>query len=139
MIFSEVANYGRSIYTGLIGTFWITTFEKNALLLHKNTAFEPTCEVARNSPDKAKSIESGAFLNYIQSIKLPVRISYILKDLSKDEHNSHLLSGREKHRSVILLFAAFGKERTNLRPPLTLRMLIERSLMEIAIKLFSLL
>jgi hypothetical protein len=37
--------------------------EKKALFDQRNTALEPTWEVARNSPDRAKSMESGAFLN----------------------------------------------------------------------------
>jgi len=49
--------------------------------------------VARNSPDKEKSKDRGAFLNWIQSIRLPVRISNTLRDLSKDVQMSHLLSG----------------------------------------------
>jgi len=67
--------------------------EKKALLLHKNTALDPTCDVAKNSPLKAKSMDNGAFLNYIQSIKQPVMMSKIFKDLSNELHINHLLSG----------------------------------------------
>jgi len=77
---------GRSISVGSFGTFWTITFEKNVLLDHKNTDFESICEVARNSPEGAKSIESGALLNLIQSIKDPVTISQTLM------HRSRLLA-----------------------------------------------
>jgi len=49
--------------TGFLGTFWMTMFSKNILLDQRNTALEPMCEVARNSPDGAKSIEIGALRN----------------------------------------------------------------------------
>jgi hypothetical protein len=59
------------------------------------------CEVARNSPEGEKSIDSGAYLNYTQSTKQPVTMSQILTDLSIDEQSNHFESGLEKHMSVI--------------------------------------
>lgn len=79
--------------TGLEGTFWIMTSEKKDLLLQRNTAFEPTWQVARYSPESEKSIDKGALLKTTQSIRAPVRISNTFKDLSRDETKSHLLSG----------------------------------------------
>lgn len=76
--------------------------EKKVLLDHKNTAFELIWDVARNSPDGEKSIESGAFLNLNQSISDPVTMSHTLIHLSRLEHKSHLWSGCEKQTSVIL-------------------------------------
>lgn len=54
-------------------------------------------------------------------MRLPVRISNTFKDLSREVERSHLLSGCEKHKSVILLEAAFGNDLTVLRPLLTFR------------------
>ena len=45
------------------------------MLLQRKTALEFRCDVARNSPDGAKSIDSGACLKRTQSIREPVTIS----------------------------------------------------------------
>ena len=97
---------GRSISVGTLGTFCTIVFEKNVRLDHKYTALEFKCEVAKNSPEGEKSMLSGAFLNLIQSMSEPVTISHTRMHLSRLEQISHLWSGYEKHRSVILLLAA---------------------------------
>lgn len=68
----------------------MTILEKKVLLLHKNTAFEFMCEVAKNSPEGEKSNDSGAFLNLNQSINDPVTMSQTLTHLSRLEQRSHL-------------------------------------------------
>ena len=108
------------------------TFWKWALLLQRNTAFEPTCDVARNSPLKAKSIDRGAYWNVSQSINEPVKMSKILRDLSRELHKSHLLSGLEKQRSVIRFSATFKNRLTVFRPFLAFSISTSRFDREIA-------
>jgi len=102
-------------------------FEKNVLLDHKYTAFEFKCEVARNSPDGEKSTLKGAFLNLTQSIKAPVTMSHTLMHLSRLLQMSHLWSGWEKHKSVILFSAAASNSLTFFKPVLALRIVMVRS------------
>jgi hypothetical protein len=72
--------------------------------------------VTKYSPDREKSIDIGAFLKIIQSIRHPVKISNTFIVLSRDEQISHLLSGFEKVISVILFYETFSKILTFLRP-----------------------
>jgi hypothetical protein len=112
---------------------------KKALLDHKKTALEFKCDVARNSPDGAKSTDSGAFLNLTQSTSAPVMMSHTRMHLSIEELISHLESGCEKHKSVTRLVVAFGKNLTFLSPFLAFRRVIERSELANATRSFYLL
>lgn len=92
--------------------------EKCPRLDQRYTALEPTCVVAKNSPDGEKSKDIGAFLNWTQSTNDPVKISQTLIHLSKDEHITQRESGYEKQISVILLFAACLNSLTFFKPVL---------------------
>ena len=117
----------------------MTTCWKKALLDQRKTAFEFICEVARNSPEGEKSKESGAFLNLTQSTRDPVMMSHTLMLQSIELHNNHLESGCEKHMSLILFSAAFGKYLTFFKPDLAFNNVIERSDVENATRSFYLL
>jgi len=96
--------------------------------------FSPTCEVAKNSPESEKSMERGALLNWIQSIRLPVKISKTLIVLSNEDTISQLLSGFEKHRSVMRFYDTSGNDLTFLSPLLMFTIWTEKSLVDRAIK-----
>ena len=71
----------------------MTTCWKKALLDQRKTALEFKCEVAKYSPEGAKSMDRGAFLNYTQSMREPVTISQTLTQQSIEQLRSHFESG----------------------------------------------
>ena len=112
---------------GTLGTDWITIDWKCPRLDQRQTALEPTWEVAKNSPDGEKSKEIGALLNLTQSTRDPVKISHTLIHLSRDEHITHFESGYEKQMSVILLVAACLNSLTFFNPDLAFTICIIKS------------
>ena len=125
-------SFGSVISAGLFGTRSTTICWKKVRFDHKKTAFELRWEVARNSPDGAKSIDKGACWNLTQSMSDPVMISHTRMHLSIELHNNHFESGCEKHMSVIWLEAAPSNFLTFFSPVFTLRRVIDRSEQETA-------